>query len=137
MSGSLYLGAVHFDGDPGELLPAYHRLLEGFGIDTLDVHLCVSPGRRADGVRRLPHQGGLRGVHHERRVPHRGRCGGAARAAHRGSGRCPGRPSASGGQAVTGELALLDATAQADLVHTGQVTAAELVDGGHRARSRR
>ena len=47
MSGSLYLGAVHFDGDPGELLPAYHRLLEGFGIDTLDVHLCVA---RDDGL---------------------------------------------------------------------------------------
>jgi hypothetical protein len=41
MSGSLYLGAAHFDGDPGELLPAYHRLLERFGIDHLDVHLCV------------------------------------------------------------------------------------------------
>jgi hypothetical protein len=41
MSGSMYLGAAHFDGDPGELLPAYHRLLERFGIDNLDVHLCV------------------------------------------------------------------------------------------------
>jgi hypothetical protein len=39
--GLLYLGAVHFDGEPGELLPAYHRLLEQFGIDSLDVHLCV------------------------------------------------------------------------------------------------
>ena len=54
MSGSMYLGAAHFDGDPGELLPAYHRLLERFGIDNLDVHLCVVTGRRADGVRRLP-----------------------------------------------------------------------------------
>ena len=41
MSGPLYLGAMHFDGDPGELLPAYHLLLEGFGIDNLDVHLCI------------------------------------------------------------------------------------------------
>lgn len=47
MSGSLYLGAAHFDGDPGELLPAYYRLLERFGIDNLDVHLCVV---RDDGV---------------------------------------------------------------------------------------
>jgi hypothetical protein len=42
VSGPLYLGALHFDGDPGELLPAYRRLLERFGIDTLDVHLCIS-----------------------------------------------------------------------------------------------
>jgi hypothetical protein len=47
MSGPLYLGAVHFDGDPGELLPAYHRMLERFGIDNLDVHLCVA---RDDGL---------------------------------------------------------------------------------------
>jgi hypothetical protein len=47
MSGSLYLGAAHFDGDPAELLPAYHRLLERFGIDNLDVHLCVV---RDDGL---------------------------------------------------------------------------------------
>jgi hypothetical protein len=47
MNGPLYLGAVHFDGDPGELLPGYHRLLERFGIDTLDVHLCVV---REDGL---------------------------------------------------------------------------------------
>ena len=38
---------AHFDGDPGELLPAYHRLLERFGIDNLDVHLCVV---RDDGL---------------------------------------------------------------------------------------
>jgi hypothetical protein len=44
---ALYLGAAHFDGDPGELLPAYHRLLERFGIDTLDVHLCIV---RDDGL---------------------------------------------------------------------------------------
>ena len=41
-SGPLYLGAMYFDGDPGELLAAHHRLLERFGIDTLDVHLCIS-----------------------------------------------------------------------------------------------
>jgi hypothetical protein len=42
MSGSLYLGAAHFDGDPAELLPAYHRMLERFGLDALDVHLCIT-----------------------------------------------------------------------------------------------
>jgi hypothetical protein len=41
MSGSLYLGAAHFDGDPGELLPAYRRMLEKFGLGNLDVHLCI------------------------------------------------------------------------------------------------
>jgi hypothetical protein len=46
-SGPLYLGAVHFDGDPGELLPAYHQVLDRFGIDTLDVHLCIV---RDDGL---------------------------------------------------------------------------------------
>ena len=47
MSGSLYLGAMHFDGDPGELLPGYHRMLEGLGINSLDVHLCIV---RDDGL---------------------------------------------------------------------------------------
>ena len=47
MSGPFDLGAVHFDGDPGELLPGYRRLLEHFGIDNLDVHLCVV---RVDGL---------------------------------------------------------------------------------------
>ena len=42
MSGLQYLGAVHFDGDPGELLPGYHRLLEQFPIDAFDVHLCIT-----------------------------------------------------------------------------------------------
>ena len=42
MSGLLYLGAFHFDGDPGELLLGYHRLVEQFPIDSLDVHLCVT-----------------------------------------------------------------------------------------------
>jgi hypothetical protein len=39
--GPLYLGAFHFDGDPGELLPGYHRLLKQFPVDALDVHLCI------------------------------------------------------------------------------------------------
>lgn len=47
MSAPLYLGTVHFDGDPELLLPAYRRLLERFPLDSLDVHLCV---RRADGL---------------------------------------------------------------------------------------
>ena len=42
MSGSMYLGAAYFDGDPGELLPAYQRMLEKFGLDALDVHLCIT-----------------------------------------------------------------------------------------------
>ena len=42
MSGSMYLGAVYFDGDPGELLPAYQRMLEKFGLESLDVHLCIT-----------------------------------------------------------------------------------------------
>jgi hypothetical protein len=37
-----YLGAVYFDGDPGELLPAYQRMLEKFGLEALDVHLCIT-----------------------------------------------------------------------------------------------
>jgi len=41
MSGSMYLGAAYFDGDPGELLPAYQRMLEKFGLEALDVHLCI------------------------------------------------------------------------------------------------
>ena len=42
MSGPMYLGAVHFDGDPGELLPAYRQMLEKFGLEALDVHLCIT-----------------------------------------------------------------------------------------------
>ena len=59
MSGPLYLGAVHFNGDPGELLPGYRKLLERFGIDTLDVHQVRRPRGRADGPRRLPLQDDL------------------------------------------------------------------------------
>ena len=42
MSGLLYLGAIHFDGDPSELLPGYRRLLEKFPIEALDAHLCIT-----------------------------------------------------------------------------------------------
>ena len=42
MSGSMYLGAAYFDGDPGELLPAYQRMLEKSGLEALDVHLCIT-----------------------------------------------------------------------------------------------
>ena len=42
MSGPLYLAAFHFAGDSGELLRGYHRLLEQFPIDALDVHLCIT-----------------------------------------------------------------------------------------------
>ena len=42
MSGSIYLGAAYFDGDPGGLLPAYQRMLERFGLEALDVHLCIT-----------------------------------------------------------------------------------------------
>jgi hypothetical protein len=30
------------DGDPGELLPAYQRMLDKFGLEALDVHLCIT-----------------------------------------------------------------------------------------------
>jgi hypothetical protein len=40
--GPMYLGAAYFDGDPGELLPAYHRMLDKFGLEGLDVHLCIT-----------------------------------------------------------------------------------------------
>ena len=33
----LYLGAIHFDGDPGALLPGYRRRLEHFPIEALDL----------------------------------------------------------------------------------------------------
>jgi hypothetical protein len=38
----MYLGAVRFDGNPGELLRAYQRMLEKFGLDNLDVHLYIT-----------------------------------------------------------------------------------------------
>src|SRR5438034_7208322 len=83
--------------------------------------------RRADGVRRLPDQGNLRGVHQERDVPGRDRRGGAARTAGQRSRRHPGRARPAGDPPVNEDLSLLDATAQAELVRTGQVGAAELV----------
>jgi hypothetical protein len=43
----LYLGALHFDGDPDALLLAYHRLLERFPPETLVLHICV---RQDDGL---------------------------------------------------------------------------------------
>ena len=42
MSGPMYLGAAYFAGDPGELLPAYQRMLDAFGLEALDVHLCIT-----------------------------------------------------------------------------------------------
>ena len=44
---ALYLGALHFDGDPGDLLPGYHRLLKRFPPETLDLHVCIT---RDDGL---------------------------------------------------------------------------------------
>ena len=41
-NGPMYLGAAYFDGDPGELLPAYQRMLDTFGLEALDVHLCIT-----------------------------------------------------------------------------------------------
>jgi hypothetical protein len=41
----LYLGALHFDGDPDALLLGYQRLLEHFPLETLALHICV----RQDG----------------------------------------------------------------------------------------
>ena len=40
--GPMYLGAAYFDGDPGELLPAYQRMLDKFGLEALDVHLRIT-----------------------------------------------------------------------------------------------
>src|SRR5262249_13958962 len=69
-------------------------------------------GSRRDGGREPAPTGACRGrIHH-----------GAAR--RRGRGSVQHR---AGGTAVTDELSLLDATAQAELVRTGQVTAVELV----------
>ena len=93
MSGSMYLGAAHFDGDPGELLPAYHRLLERFGIDTLDVHLCIV----RDGGLTVFDACPDKAVYEEFTTSDMFRDAVAAAglpcAADRGSRRCPGRPS--------------------------------------------
>jgi hypothetical protein len=37
----MYLSAYHFDGDPGDLIPAYARLQAQFPPDALDLHVCV------------------------------------------------------------------------------------------------
>jgi len=37
----MYLGAYHFDGEPGDLLRGYARLMEGRPSDTIDLHVCV------------------------------------------------------------------------------------------------
>jgi hypothetical protein len=37
----MFLGAYHFDGPPGELVPAYGRLMDSFPPDTLDLHVCI------------------------------------------------------------------------------------------------
>lgn len=42
-----YLGALHFHGDPEQLLAAYHRLLARFPLETLDVQIAA---RRDDGI---------------------------------------------------------------------------------------
>ena len=42
MSGTMYLGAAYFDGDPGELLPAYQRMLEKLN-STRSTYTCASP----------------------------------------------------------------------------------------------
>src|SRR5439155_21557507 len=60
-------------------------------------------------------------------VPGRDRRGGAARTAGQRSRRHPGRARPAGDPPVSEDLSLLDATAQAELVRTGQVGAAELV----------
>jgi hypothetical protein len=41
----MFLGAYHFDGDPDELLPAYHRLLDGFLPGAVELQLCVGTER--------------------------------------------------------------------------------------------
>ena len=43
----MHLGTYRFDGDPDDLLVRYDRMLAGFPVDELLVHVCV---RRADGI---------------------------------------------------------------------------------------
>lgn len=43
----MFLGAYHFDGDPGVLMAAYGRLMRGFRPESADLHVCVE---RADGI---------------------------------------------------------------------------------------
>ena len=127
MSGSMYLGAAYFDGDPGELLPAYQRMLDKFGLETLDVHLCITRDGGLTVFDACPTKQIYEEFTTERDVPGRDRRGRAARTAGQRSRRHPGRARPAGDPPVSEELALLDATAQAELVRTGQVSAAELV----------
>ncbi len=46
----MFLGAYHFDGEPTELLLAYHRLLDGFPPEAVQLQLCAVTG---DGIRVL------------------------------------------------------------------------------------
>jgi hypothetical protein len=41
----MFLGAYHFDGHADELLPAYHRLLDGFPPGAVELQLCVGTER--------------------------------------------------------------------------------------------
>jgi hypothetical protein len=41
----MFLGAYHFDGHADELLPAYHRLLDGFLPGAVQLQLCVGTER--------------------------------------------------------------------------------------------
>ena len=43
----MFLGAYHFDGDPGPLLDSYRRLMRGFPPATSDLHVCVE---RSGGI---------------------------------------------------------------------------------------
>ena len=43
----MHLGTYRIDGDPDDLLARYDRMLAGFPVDELLVHICV---RRADGI---------------------------------------------------------------------------------------
>jgi hypothetical protein len=43
----MFLGAYHFDGDPGGLIAAYERLMKALPPEAIDLHVCVE---RADGL---------------------------------------------------------------------------------------
>jgi hypothetical protein len=43
----MYLGRYDFDGDPGELLGAYDRLMTSAVVDSVTFQVCIS---RADGI---------------------------------------------------------------------------------------
>ena len=40
----MFLGCYEFQGDPAELLVAYDRLMERFGPEASDLHVCVVHG---------------------------------------------------------------------------------------------